>query len=44
MVFHCGAYSSFNLEIAPFLIIHDKLDGLYMLNFDAGTKTSILKH
>ena len=39
-----GAYSSFNLETAPFLIVHDSLDGVYMLNFSERTKTPIYGH
>ena len=39
-----GAYSSFNLEAAPFLIVHDRIDGVYMLNFSQRTKTPIYEH
>lgn len=38
------AYSSFNLEAAPFLVVHDRLDGLYILNFSQRTKTPIYGH
>jgi hypothetical protein len=43
IVYHFGAYSNFNLEIAPYLVIHDRLDGLYVLDFDNLTKTTIIK-
>lgn len=33
IVYSMIAYSSFNLESAPFLIVHDRLDGVYILNF-----------
>lgn len=39
-----GAYSSFNVEIAPFIIIHDKLDGVYILHFFQKTKTPVIAH
>lgn len=33
IVYHMQAYSNFNYEAAPFLVIHDRLDGIYMLRF-----------
>ncbi len=44
IVYFMGAYSSFNLEAAPFLIVHDRIDGVYMLNFSQRTKTPIYEH
>lgn len=44
IVYSMTAYSSFNLEAAPFLVVHDRLDGVYMLNFSQRTKTSIYGH
>ena len=44
VVYFMGAYSGFNYEVAPFIIIHDRLDGLYMLHFTYKSKTPILSH
>lgn len=44
ILYYMGAYSSFNYETAPFIIVHDRLDGVYMLHFLQRTKTMIKGH
>ena len=39
-----GAYSNFDFDKSPFIVVHDKLNGLYMLDFVKKKKTLILGH
>lgn len=39
-----GAYSTFDLDKSPFIVVHDMLHGLYMLDFVKKKKTLILGH
>jgi hypothetical protein len=43
IIYFMGAYSSFSLDTAPHIVIHDKLGGLYILNFTKRTKHPIWK-
>ena len=44
ILYFMGAYSNFDFDKSPFIVVHDKLNGLYMLDFVKKKKTLILGH
>jgi len=44
IIYFVGPYSHFDFDKAPFIVVHDLQDGLYMFNMVTKQKTSILGH
>jgi hypothetical protein len=44
IIYFMGPYSHFDFDKAPFIVVHDLQDGLYMFDMKTKQKTSILGH